>query len=989
MCIVKYLKSKLAYLLIVVFMITPLSVVSVNAMEIQAKESFESQRLEDILNKEVEEDSQVQVKGRLQNTSGDFQISNGILVRYIGTDTNVTIPSTVTYIGEEAFGYNTTITSVTIPSSVTSMGRSAFTSCTNLTTVNLTEGLSEIGITAFKDCTNLNSITIPSSVTYIGNQAFVGCNGLAVDGLVIVNNVLYDYVGSASIINITHGVTTIGERAFSDCTSPVNIFLPGSVTKIEDAAFFKCTNLKAVSIPDGVTSIGALAFYECTSLETITIPETVTQIKNSTFYKCSSLTSVTLPTSVTSIGATAFYNCSNLETFSQFSSVTSIGSNAFLGCIKLADAQGFLIINHVLYQYSGANNSVTIPSNVHEIGSSAFANRTTLTDVVIPSSVTIIGYRAFYKCSGLTTITIPDTVTTMGNDVFAECTNLSSISLSNNITSLGWNTFYNCTSLSSITIPNKVVNIGKFAFLNCSNLISITFPNSLQSIEQGAFGNCTGLTNMTIPLGTTNLGEECFAYCTNLERVNLPETITGIGEYLFTGCTLLSSVNIPTSLTRIENYVFEECNSLTSITIPEGINEIGEYAFYNCGLTSIIIPSGVTTIEDSAFYQCTQLDRATILSSTTNIEDGAFDDCSSNLTFFCYKNSNAHTFANNERIQVSLFVESVRFKKSIINILKGQTQTLTVAVLPVEASNKNVKWTTSNPNVATVDGTGKIRGIATGVTIITVTTEDGRKTANCSINVTQAISKINLNASNATLAKKASIKLEATITPKNAANKNVTWTSSNTNIAVVDNKGKVTAISPGYTKITVAAADGSNITSNCMIKVLSNNSYRVKYNLNKGKNAVLNPTYYAQGVRIKLDKPSRKGYEFAGWYLGKKRITSISKSMKGNITLNAKWKKVSVDKTNVKSVKNKKASQVSISFDKVRGVKGYTVFYSKNKKLKNATELELTSKKKSASITNLEKGKTYYITVKGYKIDSKGNRVYGKSNKIFKIKINK
>ena len=145
-------------------------------------------------------------------------------------------------------------------------------------------------------------ITIPATVTKdgvkytvtsIGDDAFASC-----------------YITS---VEIPDSVTSIGNFAFSWCSSLTNIDIPDSVTSIGDYAFLDCSDLTSVTIPDGVTSIGDFAFSRCGSLTSVTIPDSVTSIGNSAFLACSGLTSVTIPGSVTSIGGEAFRDCDSLK----------------------------------------------------------------------------------------------------------------------------------------------------------------------------------------------------------------------------------------------------------------------------------------------------------------------------------------------------------------------------------------------------------------------------------------------------------------------------------------------------------------------------------------------------------------------------------------------------------------------------------------------------------------------------------------------------
>ena len=298
---------------------------------------------------------------------------------------------------------------------------------------------------------------------------------------------------------IADGVTSIGYKAFDDCTSLTSVTIPDSVTSIGYKAFDDCTSLTSVTIPDSVTSIGDSAFSGCTSLTSVTIPDSVTSIGDWAFSYCTSLTSVTLPDSVTSIGYEAFFNCTSLT-------------------------------------------SVTIPDGVTSIGEDAFRNCTSLTSVTIPDSVTRIGERAFYYCTSLTSVTIPDSVTSIGEFAFSGCTSLTSVTIPDSVTSIGGWAFYECTSLTSVTIPDSVTSIGNGTFKGCTSLTSVTIPGSVTRIGVGAFASCTSLTSVTIPDSVTSIGDSAFCNCKSLTSVTIPDSVTRIGKQAFDYCTSLTDV---------------------------------------------------------------------------------------------------------------------------------------------------------------------------------------------------------------------------------------------------------------------------------------------------------------------------------------------------------------------------------------------------------------------------------------------------------------
>ena len=437
------------------------------------------------------------------------------------------------------------------------------------------------------------------------------------DGTVTITR----YSGSAKKVDIPKtidgkSVTSIGDCAFSNCTSLTSITIPNSVTGIGANAFEYCSNITSLTIPDSVTSIGYGAFNGCTSLTSITIPNGVTSIggsafegtalldkqttpvkyadswvvncdsdvenviiksgtkgiANSAFSWCSSLKSITIPDSVTSIGYNAFFNCTSLKSITIPDSVTSIGESAFDSCSNLTaiDVEvgnnNYTSVNGVLFN-KGKTELICYPAGKTDKSYN------------IPNSVTSIDYQAFTYCTSLKSITIPDSVTSIGEFAFENCKSLTSITIPNSATEIGFGAFSGCASLISITIPNSVTSIGNVAFSDCTSLTSITIPNSVTEIGSSAFSRCTSLTSITIPDSVTSIGDWAFSGCTSLTSITIPDSVTWIGDWAFSGCTNLKSITIPNSVTSIGYLAFGGCTSLTSITIPNGVTSIGEYTF--------------------------------------------------------------------------------------------------------------------------------------------------------------------------------------------------------------------------------------------------------------------------------------------------------------------------------------------------------------------------------------------------------------------------
>ena len=150
----------------------------------------------------------------------------------------------------------------------------------------------------------------------------------------------------------------------------------------------------------------------------------------------------------------------------------------------------------------------------------------------------------------------------------------------------------------------------------------------------------------------------------------------------------------------------------------------------------------------------------------------------------------------------------------------GETMTLGATILPIDATEKKVEWSTSNEAVAIVSANGQVKAISNGTAIISVNTLDQNKTASCEISVAQNVTDITLNKSSVSLNEGDTQQLNATVTPDNAFDKTLTWSSSNESVATVDENGKVKAISKGTATIKVTAEDGSGVSASCSVTVI-------------------------------------------------------------------------------------------------------------------------------------------------------------------------
>ncbi len=362
--------------------------------------------------------------------------------------------------------------------------------------------------------------------------------------------------GAASESELTFYLNSDGESYYVyECKASAQgeLTIPATfngkvVTSIGDRAFYNCTGLTSVTIPDSVTSIGVDAFYNTEyynnlsnwtnrvlyignhlieafdSITSHNIRQGTKTIANSAFNGCTSLTSITIPNSVTAIGSYALNDCTKLKSVTIPKSVITIGDGAFRGCASLT--------------------SVTIPDGVTAIGDDTFEYCTNLASVIIGKGVKSIGNGAFYYCTSLANITIPDSVTSIGGMAFYDCDSLTSIIIPNSVTSIKNETFYSCAELTSIAIPASLKNIDANAFEstnlsyvfyggteNQKNNMSIAFDGNERLIFDAAWhynatGHSYGLYKTTKNATCTSAGskQRTCSVCKYADKVTIAKT---------------------------------------------------------------------------------------------------------------------------------------------------------------------------------------------------------------------------------------------------------------------------------------------------------------------------------------------------------------------------------------------------------------------------------------------------------------------------------
>lgn len=591
--------------------------------------------------------------------------SDGITVTVTGhvNDTNATgeliIPSevaynnvtyTVTNIVNNAFKDCSGLTGeLTIPNSVTNIGQYAFYGCSGLHELTIGTGVTDINDYAFWNCSSLTTVhfnatncsnmcTHYSTYLYsVFGNGFIGGNNEdgenAITTLTIGNNVTNipdgAFRNSTSLLNveIPNSVTRIGEIAFAMCSGLTSLIIPNSVTSIGQCAFYECTGLTgSLNIPNSVTSIGQFAFYECTGLNgDLTIPNSVTSIGMEAFKNCSGFTgNLIIPNSLTAIDISVFYGCSSFSILTIPNSMTELYLKAFADCTGLTSIASYAITPPTLQNSVFANvdkaipvyvPAGTVPAYQAALGWCEFTNIQENSDLPITfadanvkalcvanwdtnndgelnyneaAAVTSLGF-VFYDNDNITSfdeLQYFTSLTSIGERAFAYCQELISLEIPHSVNEIGMRTFYGCSNLTTIVIPDSVETIGAEAFVGI-NATHLELPASVSNIGYRAF---IGESFESIVVDQDNTVYDSRGNCNAIIQTETNKLITGCKNTI-----------IPDNVTVIGNNAFFGCENLTLIEIPGSVYKIEKNAFCHTGITDLEIPASVEIIQDMVF----------------------------------------------------------------------------------------------------------------------------------------------------------------------------------------------------------------------------------------------------------------------------------------------------------------------------------------------------------------------------------------------------
>ena len=583
--------------------------------------------------------------------------------------TSISIPNTVTSIGERAFYFvekEGGLTSLVIPNSVTSIGDRAFYGCRYLERITLPSGITSIGDGWFCDCWHLKSINgsedgtivIPEGITSIGSNAFRNCQ--------------YDL---KSVI-IPEGVTSISDHAFYDCHNLVSVSVPSSIEFVGSQAFPTYSNdqlpahynvagdgakylgnsdnqyvvlMDGKSVTNLVIKDGCRFIYDhaCSNLNgsaltSVQFPEGLKGIGEAAFTWGKIEGDINIPEGVTFIGYEAFFRCSKVQTISIPNTIESIGEEALI----FAEDEYATLGENLYTQY---DNALYLGNETNHYLCLAKATSKDITECTINSQCKFILSRAFSGCNSLL-LDVPETVTSIAYDAFSGVRNINYTGPAGSATDT-WGAIvrngytkdgfiYSSAdrtillgyfgSGTEVVIPNTVTIIGDGAFSGRTDITSVSIPDGVTEIGSGAFYGCTGIKSLTIPDGVVTINYD----------YNAGYAFEGVGNIRYNGSAKDYDKNNWGAATRnafvFGDFIFEDdahtklikyVGDGVVVDIPDGTVTIGKKVFNDCdGITLVKIPTTVESIGDYAFYSCSNLESVN-LSSVKSIGSRAFSFC--------------------------------------------------------------------------------------------------------------------------------------------------------------------------------------------------------------------------------------------------------------------------------------------------------------------------------------------------------------------------
>ena len=698
----------------------------------------------------------------------------------------------------------------------------------------------------FVNKTDLRSVSIGPKVTYLYHHLLDGCSNVAK-------------------LTMSNGMKKIYSYALANCTSLTELSFPNPLVLFDDFACYNNYNLKSIVFNEAQGNnlefkIGDYALAKCSLLNTLTFPAKTVSIGNHCFdgdMSLKDLTFVDSPKTLT-IG-------------------NSYDNNKKIIRPIFADAD----LNKL---YLGRNLTYVLASNdeagyTYNPNYSPFHNQHFLTDITISQSgcVTMLHDYLFDSVNNCESLDLPESLTSIGRYAFSKMSVLDGVNIPSKIEWIKDGVFADCEKLRSIVFHPAVKKIDKVVFRNCSSLTNVTFEGNADLIEMGygasraeygLFRDCPVETlNLdrwlsynteaasrapfySIPtLKNINIGENVgvidkymFSYCTGLEDLYLPDNIESVGLWGFRGCSSLKNVRFSEKLSQVSDYGFSECTSLDNVVFPASMTSIADNSFSNCtSLRKLDLGKKLNIIGPAAFKNDSALEGIEIPETLYGLGVEAFANCTSlpNVTIRAISSVGKQAFQGCTGLKwVSLSDKTTSLGENSFAGCTGINYIKSFAEFPPEGL-------VNLPAEVVANGTLFVPEYSVDYYQYSPTWEEWYSIRPLNDNI--MVSSVSLDKSEISFKAAETAQLIAEVGAEDATDKAILWSTSNNEIATVDEAGLVTAVSVGEATVTALAADGSGFKAVCQVIVLPTLVESIAINsdintLKKGRTLELNAT---------------------------------------------------------------------------------------------------------------------------------------------------
>lgn len=790
---------------------------------------------------------------------------------------NIVLPNNITSLGDRCFERCRLLNSIMLPPGVVSLGKSCFEN-TGLENVTIPEGVSSLGSYTFCNCNRLVDITLPNSITSLGSACFSGCSSLKNINLpyALTSMGFKCFSGCTSLtkIQLPSSLTTLGFGCFDGCKGLESIAIPQGLTLLDGQCFQDCSNLSTIILPKSIVSIGNECFKGCEKLADIVLPEGVTTLGESCFYGCKQLTKITLPSTLKAIGRAAF----QLDNFKDNQMVCLASAPPECGDeSSLPNDLSLFVPKEAKNSYQTTKpwssrrvysdyplSSINLPSELSVVKTKSQKVQIAM----IPESADVQG--VVWGCDNGQILSVDEDGVIKGlkvgtANVIAKVkydTNISS-SCKVNVSSLLVSSLELLTpsvvktiptQLNAKVIPAEADNPKLKWTLLTPEVATLSETGVLTGLKMGTAKvkiestdgsmvsqvfdvSITGLPVSSISLPnavsivkTKQQKLDCGVYpaasdnqslkwsSSNTDVVSVDES-SGIITAHKVGRAIITATAEDGSNTTASTVVDVEPLKVESIKLIEKVS---------------IVKTNMLKLEPSVLPELAD-DKTLIWSSdnksiATVDEQGVVKGVNVGTVHISARAQDGSGVFTNCLVTVEpLKVETMQFSDSNLSIVKTDKKSLSLTLNSEEVDNKTMKWTSEDENIATVvqntNATYPLEAIIAahkvGKTVIKAEAQDGSGlSATCEVEVTPLMVG-GLELMTTSVVKTIPTKLKVNVTPSEADNQKLKWTSLTPNIATVSEDGTLTGLKMGTAQVKAETTDGSNFSKTFDVQVLA------------------------------------------------------------------------------------------------------------------------------------------------------------------------